>query len=269
MLGKLLSLASIALVGAAIIVAPAEARSLDEIIQSGTIRVGVNPNFPPMSSYGEKNELEGFDINVGNKIAEALGVDAKFVPTETAQRVPFLVADQIDISLGALTRTAERAKLIDFTVPLHTESMAVLTTDKVDAKSWTDLSNPDITLVNMRGNWSVDFLKEKLPEPKVLLVEANADTVRAIAQGRADALVENIDFFMAFTKNYPNVKWKTLDDTIFTNYDSIGVAKGNSSLRLFLNVLLYDLHSSGYINDEWVSWYGSPMLKPVEPNPFF
>ena len=69
------------------------------------IRIGVNPNFPPNSSYNDKNEFEGFDIDVGNKIAEALKLKAEFVPTETAQRVPFLVADKIDISLGALTRS--------------------------------------------------------------------------------------------------------------------------------------------------------------------
>lgn len=269
MLGKLLSLASVAVVGAALAIVPAQARSLDQIIQAGTIKIGVNPNFPPMSSYGDTNELQGFDIDVGNKIAEALGVKAEFVPTETAQRVPFLVADQIDISLGALTRSAERAKLIDFTVPLHTESMAVLTTDKVAATKWTDLDTDKVTLVNMRGNWSVDFLKEKLPKSKVLLVETNADTIRAIAQGRADALVENVDFFMAFTKNYPDIKWKTLNDTIFTNYDCIGVSKGNEGLRSFLNTLLYDLHSSEYINTTWTKWYGTPMLKPVVPNPFF
>ena len=269
MLGRIFSLASIAVAGALLVAAPASARSLDQIIQSGTIKVGVNPNFPPMSSYGDTNELQGFDIDVGNKIAEALGVKAEFVPTETAQRVPYLVADQVDISLGALTRSAERAKLIDFTVPLHTESMAVLTTEKLTAGKWTELDNDATTIVNMRGNWSVDFLKEKLPKSKVLLVETNADTVRAIAQGRADALVENIDFFMSFTKNYPDIKWKTMNDTIFVNYDCIGVAKGNEGLRQFLNTLLYDMHSSNYVNDTWAKWYGAPMLKPVTPNPFF
>lgn len=269
MFSKLLSISSMAVITAIIAIAPVQARSLDQIIQSGTIRVAVNPNFPPMSSYGETNELQGFDIDVGNKIAEALGVKAEFVPTETAQRVPFLVADQVDIALGALTRSAERAKLIDFTVPLHTESMAVLTTDKVAAQKWTDLNTDTVTLVNMRGNWSVEFLKDKLPKSKVLLVEANADTVRSIAQGRADALVENVDFFMAYTKNYPDIKWRVLSDAIFTNYDSIGVAKGNDGLRQFLNTLLFDLHSSEYINTTWNKWYGAPMLKPVIPNPFF
>ena len=90
------------------------------------------PEFPAQQLLHDKNELEGFDIDVGNKIAEALKLKAEFVPTETPQRVPFLVADKIDISLGALTRSAERAKLITYTVPLHTEVMAVLTTDKAD-----------------------------------------------------------------------------------------------------------------------------------------
>ncbi|MCV3206551.1 transporter substrate-binding domain-containing protein [Mesorhizobium sp. YC-39] len=269
MLRKLLSIASAALIGGVMLAQTADARTLDQIIQAGTIRIGVNPNFPPMSSYGKTNEFEGFDIDVGNKIATALGVKAEFVPTETAQRVPYLVADQIDISLGALTRSAERAKLIDFTVPLHTESMAVLTTDKNTVEKWTDFNSDKYTLVNMRGNWSVDFLKEKLPNAKVLLVETNADTVRAVAQGRGDAIIENIDFFLAFTKSYADVKWRTLNDTIFVNYDSIGVSKGNDGLRQFLNVLLYDLHSSNYVNDTWQKWYGQPMLKPVVANPYF
>ena len=145
----------------------------------------------------------------------------------------------------------------------------MLTTDKVAAAKWTDLDTDQVTIVNMRGNWSVDFLKEKLPKSKVLLVETNADTVRALAQGRADALVENIDFFLAFTKNYPDVKWRTLDDTIFIAYCAIGIGKGNSGLQNFLNILLYELHSTNYINEEWEKWYGAPMTAKVEPHPFF
>ena len=86
-------LACLALVLALPVAAPA--RSLDEIIKSGTLRVGVNPNFPPMSSYGKSNALEGFDVDVGRAVAQALGVKAEFVTTETQQRVPFLVSNRI------------------------------------------------------------------------------------------------------------------------------------------------------------------------------
>lgn len=268
MFRRILAIAALAAIGLAF-QGPAVARSLDDIIKSGTFRVGVNPNFPPMSSFGATNQFEGFDIDLGNRIAEALGVKAEFVPTETAQRVPFLTADRIDVSLGALTRSSERAKLIDYTVPLHTEVMAVLTTDKIPAQTWKELDTDQVTLVNMRGNWSVDLLKEKLPLSKVLLVETNADTVRALAQGRADALIENIDFFMAFTKQYPDVKWRTLNDNINVSYCAIGLSKGNEGLQYFLNVLLYELHSSNYVNESWEKWYGAPMTVKVEPQPFF
>src|SRR5215217_7970226 len=102
---------------------PGHARTLQEIRQHGVLRVGVNPNFPANSYYGPKNALEGFDIDVGNELARALKVQPRFVPTETALRIPFLAAGRIDISLGALTRTPQREKLIDFTIPLHTEAM--------------------------------------------------------------------------------------------------------------------------------------------------
>jgi polar amino acid transport system substrate-binding protein len=266
MLRSLLILVSVL---ATALAAPAEARTLDEIIKAGTIRVGVNPNFPRMSSFGMTNQLEGFDIDIGNEIGKVLGVDVEFVTTEAAQRVPFLVSNRIDIALGAMTRTPERAKLISFTVPLHSESMGVITTDKVDASSWKDLDRKDITLVNMRGNLSVGILKEMLPNPKVLLVDGNADTIRTIAQGRADALVENTDFFLAFTKNYRNVNWRVLDEPIFVAYCGIGVSKGNLSLRDYLNVLLYDMHSSGLINDTWEKWYDAPMAVPISPDPYF
>ena len=249
--------------------ASVHARTLDEIISDGTIRIGINPNVPPMSSFGMTNQLEGFDIDIGNMIAEALGVDAEFVTTATAQRVPFLISNRIDIALGAMSRTPERAKVIGYTVPLHSEAMGVIYTDKLDITNWQDLDREDITLVNMRGNLSVDILKEKLPKPKVLLVDGNADTIRAVAQGRADALVENIDFFMKFTTNYRNIQWQVLDDPIFIAYCGIGVSKSANNLRNFLNILLYDMHSSGLVNEHWEKWYGTPMAVPIEPDPFF
>jgi polar amino acid transport system substrate-binding protein len=266
MLRKILSILVVLVVATSM---PVHARTLDQIIKDGTIRIGVNPNFPPMSSFSMTNQLEGFDIDIGNVIAEALGVKVEFVTTATAQRVPFLISNRIDIALGAMTRTPKRAKVISFTVPLHSEAMGVITTDKIDVSSWTELNNEDITLVNMRGNLSVEILQDKLPKPKVLLVDGNADTIRAIAQGRADALIENVDFFLHFTKNYRNVTWRVLNDTIFVAYCGIGVSMGNDELRNYLNVLLYALHSSGVINETWMKWYGTPMAVPISPSPYF
>jgi len=257
----------IALGGLAI--APATAKSLDEILSDGTIRIGINPNFPNMSARNDAGEWEGFDIDIGNAIAGALGVEAEWVPTETAQRVPFLVSDRIDVSLGALTRNSERAKLIDYTVPLHTEVLAVLATDQIEGDSWEDFDAEGVTLANMRGNWTVGWIQENMPNVELELVDSIADTVRLVAQGRADAIVENIDFFMAFTENYPDISWRVVENPIFVAYCAIGVAQGNDNLTEVLNIILYDLHSSGMVDATWEAHYGAPMLRSVVPDPFF
>lgn len=247
---------------------PADARSAAAIVQDGTLRVGVNPNFPPMSSYGDDNELEGFDVDVARAIARAMGVRLELVPTEAAQRVPFLTTGRIDMSLGALTHTPEREELIDFTVPLHSEAMGVITTSRLPVSSWRELNRPDVTIVNMRGNQSVSMLEETLPRPRRLLVDGNADTIRAIAQGRADALVENVDFFIGFTENYPDVDWRILSEPIFVAYCAIGIAEGNVSLQNYLDGILYELHSQGRIAELWEKWYGAPMTVPIEPRQY-
>ncbi|MFN8830897.1 MAG: transporter substrate-binding domain-containing protein [Labrys sp. (in: a-proteobacteria)] len=266
---RLLTLVAAGAIALAAAISPATARSLEEIIASGTIRIGINPNSPPMSAIGKDNQFEGFDIDVGNAIAKAMNIKVEFVPTEVAQRIPFLTSGQADIMLGALTRNPPRALLVDFTVPLHTESMSMLSTDKLAISSWKELNDEKYTYVTVRSTWTVDFLKEQLPKAKVLLVDANADAVRAVAQGRADAMVDLLDFYMAFTQNYPDVKWKKSNDTVYTAFCAIGVPKGNPGLVQFLNTQLFAMHSSGEINQLWEKWFKAPMQVPVPVQPFF
>jgi polar amino acid transport system substrate-binding protein len=251
-------------------VSQANAKSMDDIIKDGVLRVGIHPNSPPFSSRDASGNFVGFDVDVANKLAEELKIaKVEFVPTETAQRVPFLVADTIDISLGGLTRNSERAKLIEYTFPLHTEVMGVLTTEDKPITRWQDLNDEKFTLVDVRSAWTIDWAKENLPKAKMLIVDSSADAVRAIAQGRADALVEMLDFFVAFTKNHPDVKWKILDEKIDVGWDAIGVQKGNYTLRDVLNIALFKLHSSGFVDQAYNKAFGADMLVKIPAQPYF
>ncbi len=268
---RLLLLGTVLAVAAGLAATTADARTLEQIIADGTVRIGVTANFPPMSSYDSNQQLEGVDIDVGNAFAKAIGVKAEFVPTEVDQRVPFLVSDRIDICLGGLTRTPERAKLIDYTLPLSTESLQVLTTDKVEGKTWEDLNKAGIRYTAVHGTWTLDWAKEHLPNATAVVVDGPSDMVRSIAQGRADALIDNLDYFLGLTKQYPNVNWVVYPDPVkgSVGYVGAGVHKGNDGLRLFLNVVIYGLESSGFVDDAWQKWYGHAMAVPVVPNPYF
>lgn len=248
----------------------ASAANLDEIIKTEKIRIGVQPNLPPNSTLKPDGSWEGMDIEFGNAIANALGVEAEFVAANSPQRVPMLVSDQVDIMLGGLTRNARRAKLISYTLPTYTESQVVLTTSKWDSLTkWTDFNREDITLANVRGSVPAQWVRENAPEAKELLFDSGADVIRAIAQGRADGTIAIIDNWLTFTKNYPDVEWKVLPDTIYLGYWGIGLQKGNDDLRRWLNIWLYDYQSKNLHNELWEEWYGSAPAFPVVPSPYF
>lgn len=257
-------------VTAGFFVSEAKAKTMDDVIKDGVLRIGIHPNSPPFSSRDSSGNYVGFDVDVGNKLAEELKLaKVEFVPTETAQRVPFLVADTIDISLGGLTRNSERAKLIEYSFPLHTEVMGVLTTDQVAISKWSELNDEKYTLVDVRSAWTIDWAKENLPKAKMEVVDSSADAVRAIAQGRASALVEMLDFFTAFTANHTDIKWKILDDKIDVGWDAIGIQKGNYALRDVINIALFKLHSSGWVDGAWKTAFNSDMLMKVPAQPYF
>src|SRR5579863_2744027 len=190
--------------------APACARNLDEILSAGEIRVGVNPNYPPNALYDDKNELAGFEVDVARKLADMLGVKVQFVVVDPASRVPFVTANKIDLVMGGMTRTPDRAKLIDFSVPINTEGSAVLTTEGAAYKSIADMNVETVTFAEVRGTTPVTFLQDKLPKAKLLFLENWPDALRAVAAGRATAVVADPAFYSKLLPQMPDTKWKIL-----------------------------------------------------------
>ena len=171
--------------------------------------------------------------------------------------------------LGGLTRNAERTRQIKFTCPLHTEVMGVLTTAKTKITRWQDLNDAKYTLADVNGAWTVDWARQNLPKAKLEVVGSTADAVKAVAAGRAHAIVEMLDFFMAFTKAHAGTKWRVLPEKIDIGWDAIGVGKDNHELRDVLNIILYKLHSAGFVEAEWQRAFGAAMLEKVPAHPYF
>ena len=255
---------------AAALLAPlaAEARSLDEILSSNKLIVGVNPTLPPLGLFNDKNEIDGFDVDVSKKLAEMLGVELEIVKVGSPDRIPFVASGKIDYVMGAMTRNPKRAKVIDFSVPVHTEVFGVLTTAAKPYKHWKDLNDSSVKLVQVRGTTPLKFIKENIPDAQVLLLDNYPDVIRALAQGRGDAMLDVVDF-VGEHMNKHKVDWKIVDTPVNVYYCTLGVAKGNDSLRNWLNVALFDLHRTGFIDETWKKWFGIDMIFDVKPTPYF
>ena len=229
---------------------PASARTLAEIVASKKLVVGVNPTLPPLGIFNDKNEIDGFDVEIARKLGELLGVKTEIVQVGSPDRIPFVSSGKIDAVLGAMTITAERQKVIDFTV--------VLTTKAKPYKELMELNDPAVRLVQVRGSTPVKLAQERLPKAQLLLLDNYPDAVRAIAQGRADAMIDVMDFMTEHTAKH-KVDWRIVDAPIDIYFCAVGVQKGNDALREKLNDAIKELHRNGYVDDRWKKWFGGPM----------
>ena len=269
MLKSLLAAATLAVaLAGAVLPQAVEARTLDEIMKSGVIRVGVNPTLPPLGKFDDKNEIVGFDVDYAGEIAKLLGVKLEVVQVGSPDRIPFVTSGKIDFVMGAMTRNTERAKVIDFTVPVHTEVLGVLTTKANTFTDWKQFDDPSVTFVQVRGSTPVKFIEENLKNAKVTLLDNYPDAVRALAQGRGTAMIDVIDFMGEHMAKH-KVEWRIVETPIDVYYCSLGVAKNSTGLKDWLNIAVYDLYRKGKTTELWKKWFGMDMIKPVGAQPFF
>lgn len=248
---------------------PAAARSLDAILSAGEIRVGVNPNYPPTAMYDSNNQLAGFDIDVANKLGSMLGVKVSYVIVDPNSRVPFITSGRIDMVMGGMTRTPERAKLIDFSVPVMTESLGALTVAGRPFKSLMDLNKSTVTLAEVRGTTPIPWIAANLPQAKVLLLDNHPDVLRAVSQGRADAVVDDLASLGQIAKSI-DAKWQPLEGHANeVDWDCIGVNKADVSLLRWLNVALFSMQQADFVSESYKKWYGFDMAAPVPAQPYF
>ena len=198
-----------------------------------------------------------------------LGVSVEFVQVGANDRVPFVASGKVDYVMGAMTRTPARAKVIDFTVPVTTEANAVLTTEGKPFTKWQDLNDAKYTVAEVRGTTSAEFVRANLPNAKLLLLDDHPSLVTALAQGRADASINVVELEVQYLALHPEVKWHTLPTPVRLYYNGLGVAKGNDSLRRWLNVAIFDLQSDGTVDALWKQWFKTDNIFGVKPNPYF
>jgi polar amino acid transport system substrate-binding protein len=98
---------------------PAYAGVLEDIKSKGQLVVSTDTNYAPQSFLNDKGELDGFDIEVSKEVAKRLGVKVKFVTPDWDLIVAGKWAARWDLSIGSMTITDARSKVVDFSTPYY------------------------------------------------------------------------------------------------------------------------------------------------------
>ena len=93
---------------------------LAEICDKGVLTVSTDPAYPPQSSLNEQTgEYEGFDIDVATEIANRLGVDVAWEAPAWDVITAGSWNGRWDTTVGSMTPTNDRQKVLDFTEPYN------------------------------------------------------------------------------------------------------------------------------------------------------
>ena len=90
------------------------AGKLETITNRGTLLVGTTGDYKPMSYLNkETGQYEGFDYQLAENLAAALGVKAVYVPTTWKTLTQDTLDGKFDVALCGITRTFAREKVMD------------------------------------------------------------------------------------------------------------------------------------------------------------
>lgn len=261
--------AAVCLVAAAAILTQpvnAWANQFNEIIDRGAVRVGVLGTAPPFGQYNDSGEVVGFDVDLANQLAEGLGVELEIVPITAQNRVPYLQSGQVDLVVGTFSRTLERTKVIDFSVPyVIAGPVVVVRSDVEGVNSIKDLAGR--TIATIPGIVGDIWARELQPDAEFINYTTEADQLLALQQGQVDALVQDITIANTYAAQYPE-QIKVVGEPFYRDYIAIGIPKGEHDLKNWVDWFILEMHNTGYISQLWDEYFDYPE-PDVQANPFF
>jgi len=103
--------------------------------QGDVLRVGIT-EVPPFVIQEADGSWSGISIDLWEAIAEQEGYRYELRPLPFDQLLPGLQDDRLDVVVGALTMTAEREALVDFTHPFYRTGLAIGVPQEQQGAGW-------------------------------------------------------------------------------------------------------------------------------------
>jgi polar amino acid transport system substrate-binding protein len=258
---------SAAATATATVAADACAKDKLAVKESGTLTIGTDkPAYPPYFEDDDPTNGKGFESAVAYAVADKLG----FAPDEvTWQVVPFNSSyapgpKKFDFDLNQISITPQRSKRVDFSTPYYTAPQAVVALKKAPAakaKSLAELA--DAKLGVQVGTTSLDAVSATIkPSTQPQVFNDSNDTVRALKDGRVDAIV--VDLPTAFYLTAAEIPSATITGQFQApGGDDWGLLlEKGSALTACVSRAVDELRTSGELDQITQRWMGGQAGAP-------
>ncbi len=210
--------------------------TLQRVIDSGTLKVGMTADQPPLNTVNRSGNLMGFDVDLARALATAMQVKLEIKVMPFGDLMPALEKDRIDMVISGLAITPERAQQVSFVGPYMMSGKSILTRDSVVARisDASEANREDLTLLALKGSTSADFVRRATPEATLVEVNNYEEAIQQIIRGEADGLVADMPICALSVLRYPDHGLVTLKRPL--SVEPIGIAVSRDDPQ-FLNLV--------------------------------
>ena len=250
----------LAWVGAAMLVFQASsvmADQLQDIQKRGVLRVAVPQDFPPFGSVGTDLQPEGYDIDMAHYLADKMKLKLQLVPVSSANRVPYLQTDKVDLVISSLGKNAEREKVIDFSNAYAPFFLGVFGAKGDNVTDPNGLANKTVGVT--RGAVEDLALTAVAPkDTKIQRYEDNNTTLSAYLSGQVELIATGNLVVAAIARQNPEKapvsKVLLKDSPCF-----VGLRKDEPALKDKVNALIAQAVADKTLNALSEKWMKAPL----------
>jgi len=213
---------------------------LDRIKADGKLTYAMSGQYPPFNFFNEKNELTGFDVEIGQEIAKRINVNPAPIATEWDGLIAGLIASKFDMILGSMAITDERLLKVDFSTPYYRSGAQVIVPSESKISGGVDLKGKTIGVV-----LGTTFeTKARELGATVKTYKGDPDAFNDMANGRLDGVItDKIVGLNAIKEN--NYPYKLVGDLLYTEKMGIAIRKDSPKLLEAVNSALAEMMDDG------------------------
>lgn len=250
----------LAVVGAALMftqLGQAMADQLQDIEKRGVIRIAVPQDFPPFGSVGTDLQPQGYDIDMAKYLAKQMKLKLQLVPVTSANRVPYLQTDKVDLVISSMGKNPEREKVIAFSRAYAPFFLGVFGPKEAELKDAAALSGKSIGVT--RGAVEDMVLTDVAPKGAQLKrYEDNNTTLSAYLSGQVQYVATGNLVVAAIARQNPEkapvAKFMLKDSPCF-----IGMRKAEPALKAKVDGLIEQALKDNTLNTLSKTWLKAPL----------
>lgn len=257
-----LAMASAAAVALAMPAAAQQTRQLlssesviESIKEAGVIKIGLSI-FRPWSMRDLNGELVGFELDVGRKLAEDMGVEVEFVPTSWDGIIPALVSGKFDVIISGMSITPQRNLTVAFSDPYAYSGMTILAhREMTDGFALEDYNSPDVTFSARRGATPAAVIASMFPEAQLLLFDEDGASTQEVLNGNAHATMASEPTPSEEARRYSDTLYVPFDTAFQAGGEAFAFRKGDPDAENFFNNWIGTKTRVGWLSERHDYWF--------------